>query len=86
MNNGNKGPFRQPQQQKVMFQYDEATPRACLKCGELYFISTVKIGVIPSTHPRNPTGKEVELPFNVYICRACGHEHGQSVFQDGKAE
>ena len=74
------GPMQQP------FDISEAIQKHCEKCGGLTFDQAVKLGLISKMAGRNRTGQDVLVKFEVYLCRSCGHEYGQPVVQDGKAD
>ena len=69
-------------QQQISMQ--DTTEQPCLKCQGQLFDSAVKLRVFSRMNLKNPTGQDVLIKIEVYICRACGHEHGQSVFQEGQ--
>jgi len=94
MSNHNKGqkiPMSIPMvgggMQQQPFDISEAMQKACEKCGGATFNQAVKLGLISKMAPKNRTGQDVLVKFEVYICRSCGHEYGQPVvLSDGKAE
>jgi len=63
----------QPQQQ---FDITEAVQKKC-DCGSEHFNQAYKLGVISGMAPRNRTGKDVIVRFEVFLCRECGKEFGK---------
>ena len=72
--------------QQQPFDISEAIQKQCDVCGERTFDQAVKLGLISKMAPKNRTGQDVLVKFEVYICRNCDHEYGQPVVQDGKAD
>ena len=79
----------QPQQVQVSLTPTDVNMKSCPLCQFEYFDGVVKLGIFSGLNPKNPTGQDQLIQFQVYVCRSCGQEYGKeikSVVQDGKAE
>ena len=74
----------QPQQQQINIQ--DTAEQLCPKCLGKHFNIAVRLHVFSKLNPKNPSGQDVLIKMEVYLCRSCGHEYGQPVVQDGKAD
>ena len=96
MSNGNKVPNKptivpmrvpnvgQPQQQQINIA--DTAEQPCLKCLGQHFDIAVRLRVFSRLNPKNLSGQDALIKMEVYLCRSCGHEYGQPVVQDGKAD
>jgi len=82
-------PIRPGQPQQIALLPGDVAMKSCLLCQVEYFDCVVKLGIFSGLNPKNPTGQDQLIQFQVYVCRSCGQEYGKeikSVVQDGKAE
>ena len=79
----NKGqikiPIPQIGGQQQTLDVRDAVQRKCAKCEGEYFDPVVKLAVVSKMSPTNRTGQDVPIRIEVYLCRGCGLEFGQSV-------
>ena len=76
----------QQQQMKIQVAEGDTTPGFCEACRGQHFDACFKIGVMSAIHPKNPTHKPISVNIPVLVCRSCGHEYGQPVIKNGKAD
>lgn len=67
----------QPQQLQLAVDISETEPVQC-GCGNNLFLLAYRRRNLTSVSPKNPTGKEIPLKFEVYICCKCGLELGKT--------
>lgn len=65
--------------QQQPFDISDAVPRQCAQCGKAIFDQVLRLGLISALSPKNRTGQDVLVKFEVFLCRECGHEYGQEV-------
>ena len=65
--------------QQLPFDVSEAIPKACEVCGCQHWETLQRLGLISSMAPKNITGRDQLIKFEVYLCHSCGHEYGQAV-------
>ena len=51
----------------------DTTKRTCECGGELYDTAH-RLRTLPAISPKNPTGRDMLVKVEVYLCRACGAE------------
>ena len=76
-NNINKFPVTRPQQKQISIK--DTVEQMCPKCLGQYFDIVTKLQIFPKLNPKNSSGKDVLIKVEVYLCRDCKHEYGQSV-------
>jgi len=57
------------QQQGV--DLSNSTPYVCEECGHDVFVTAFKLQSVPSIV--SPTGEEMLVPIQVFMCNKCGH-------------
>ena len=55
----------------------EAIPKTCSVCGSELFTSALRLMMVPRIAPSNPTGQDVLVKVEVFLCRSCGVEFGR---------
>ena len=82
MTNGNKS-AGMPQMGQVNVDINDANEHHC-HCGGELFDLVYRYRTLSSLSPKNPTGKDIPIKVETFICRSCEHEIGQPVLDDGK--
>ena len=54
----------------------DAIPTKC-SCGCEYFKPYVRLSVLSRMSPKNPTGQDILLKTEAYLCRDCEVEYGK---------
>jgi len=72
------------QQRQVKVNTSEATMKNCENCNGEYFKTRHRMCILSAMAASNPTGKDIPLKAECYICENCGHEFGKPVIVDGK--
>lgn len=77
--NKQNGQIPQNRGMTVNVSRDDVELISC-ECGNDSFTPAAKLGNFPATHPKNPSGKAVLVPFQIYVCTGCGKEleHGKN--------
>ena len=58
---------------QVSIAPQDTTEKAC-SCGGEIFRMGYRIRILPSVSPKNPTGKDMLIKVEVYLCEKCGAE------------
>lgn len=80
----NKFPVTRPQQKQGYIGINDTIEQICPKCLGQYFDIVTKLRIFSKLNPKNSSNKDVLIKVEVYLCRDCKHEYGQSVIQDDK--
>ena len=54
----------------------DAVHRKCV-CGNEYFVQVFRLGAISKMSPTNPTGQDILVKFEIYLCNKCDLEYGR---------
>jgi hypothetical protein len=71
LNMANAGNNQLPNMPKQMIDLKSATDLKCNECENLTFMPVMKFKRISALV--SPTGKEAIVPFECYVCTACGN-------------
>lgn len=61
-------------QRQIMIDNSDLIESKCQACGGELFDLAYRHKTLPSISPKNPTGQNYPIKFEVFICRACGEE------------
>ncbi len=79
-----KFPVTRPQQKQGQIGINDTIEQICPKCLGQYFDIVTKLRIFSKLNPKNLSGKDVLIKVEVYLCRDCNHEYGQSIVRDDK--
>ena len=66
------------QQQQIQINEMDTIEKHC-SCGCELFDVAYRYRVLPSISMKNPTGKDVPIKLEVFICHECGLEFGKAI-------
>lgn len=79
-NMGNRIPMRVPAiggtPQQIQLDQNDTIEKRCEACDGQLFDMAYRYRILPSISLKNPTGKDMAIKFEAFVCRACGHELG----------
>jgi len=58
---------------QIQINTQDTMEKAC-ECGGEVFKVAYRMRILPAISPKNPTGRDMLLKVEVYLCRACGAE------------
>ena len=58
---------------QIQISEQDTMEKAC-ECGGVLFDTAHRMRVLPAVSPKNPSGRDMLLKVEVYLCRACGAE------------
>ena len=81
MNNRKVIPMSVPaigNQQQIQLSEADTIEKHCPCGGELFDIA-YRLRTLPAVSPKNPTGKDMPIKVEVFVCRVCGREYGREI-------
>ena len=66
-------------QQQVQINEMDTIQKSCLSCNAELFDLAYRYRILPSVSMKNPTGKDIPIKVETFICRSCGWEFGTDV-------
>ena len=76
----NRIPMRGPMMagpQQIQIDAFDTIESKCKACGGVLFDLAYRHRILPSISPKNPSGRDQPIKFEVFICRQCGVELGK---------
>lgn len=84
--NNNRIPMRAPGvggvPGQIQIDANDTIEKHCEACDGQLFDLAYRYRILPSVSVKNPTGKDMPIKFETYMCRTCGHELGKAVKTD----
>ena len=71
------GQVQNPGQVQINIDPSDVSPKVCEQCGHELFDVAYRYGVVSALLPKNPTGKDIPVKTEAFVCRACGWEFGK---------
>lgn len=66
---------------QIQIDANDTIEKRCEACDGQLFDLAYRYRILPSISVKNPSGKDMAIKVEAFVCRNCGHELGQPVIR-----